>query len=140
MDVRFLAAEVLFWKMPGYPPEDDRSPLAPVYAAALRAARMGNPWGLPGELDGPSGQHVVQLGAPAVADLIPLLGDSRRVPYAGSQDATFGNSYAYRVKDFAAFFIARVRNLPYTVHEDPRARDSEIDELRMALSTSPHRI
>lgn len=88
---------------------------------------------MPGQLDGPSGKHVVQLGEPAVAALISLLDDGKQIDYGGSEEATVGNSYAYRVKDFAAFFISRIRKLPFTVVEDPAARDHAIEQLGVQI-------
>ena len=132
-EARFLAAEVLFRKHPDYPAEPHRAALAPVYAEALRRSRLANIWGMPGELDGPAGQHLVALGEPAVPALAPLLDDMRQVFYSGSEEATVGNSYRYRVKDFAAFFISQILRLPYTVHQTPQERDTEIERLRAAL-------
>jgi hypothetical protein len=130
---RFLAAEVLFRKQRSYPPKAAHTDLAAVYAEALRQARLANIWGMPGQLDGPAGQHLVALGEPAAAALIPLLDDSRRVIYGGSEEATEGNSYAYRVKDFAAFFISQIRKLRYSVDKTPAQRDAAIERLRGAL-------
>jgi hypothetical protein len=130
---RFLAAEMLFRKLPGYPPANLRTGLAPVYATALREARIANPWGMPGELDGEAGQHLVALGEPVVTALGPLLDDTRQVWYGGSEEATEGNSYTWRVRDFAAFFISRIRGIAWTVHRDPRARDAGIEQLRARI-------
>lgn len=130
---RFLAAEVLFRKQAGYPPDAARAGLAPVYASALREADLGNIWGMPGELDGVAGQHLVTIGEPMVAALTPLLDDTREVPYGGSEEVFVAKQYRYRVKDFAAFFIGKIRDLPYTVHTSPHERDAEIERLRAAL-------
>jgi hypothetical protein len=126
---RFLAAEILFRKQAGFPRNDQRDALAPAYVEALRHATMGNPWGLPGELDGDAGRHLVSLGEAAAVALEPLLDDERRVPYWGSQEATWGNSFAFRVKDFAAFFVSAIRGRPYVLHTDPSARDGDIQKL-----------
>lgn len=129
---RFIAAEVLFRKQPGYHPADAGA-LAAVYAEMLRHDVMANPWGMPGELDGPLGKHLVGLGEPAVAALRPLLDDNRAISYSGSHEATYGNAFRYRVKDLAAFFVASIRKLPFTVVEDPAARDRAIAALRASL-------
>ena len=67
MAARFLAAEILFVREPGFPAGTDPAELASIYAAALAAnvTGMANPWGLPGELDGPVAQHVLALGSAA---------------------------------------------------------------------------
>ena len=129
---RFLAAEVLFYKRRGYPPEEAKGRLAPIYSAALSQNFPGitNTWGLPGELDGLAGQHFVALGEAAIAELVKLLNDETGMIYSGSKDATFGNSYRYRVKDLAAFYISKTRGIPYDVHLEPKARDREIRKLQ----------
>ncbi len=130
---RFLAAEVLFARAPNFPPDELHSALASVYGRALAMAEVANPWGLPGETDGAAGQHLLQLGDAAIDPLIELLDDGRRVVYSGSKEATFGNSYAYRVKDLAAFYLSQLTGLPYAVHERPANRDFEIGSLRKTI-------
>lgn len=127
---RFLAAEILFHQQTSYPPDRETANLAQVYATALADAKIGNPWGLPGQVGQPAGRHLLQLGQPAVAPLMALLDDTRSVPYAGSREATFGNRYHYRVKDLAAFYISQLCQLPYTVHQTPEERDREIEQLQ----------
>jgi hypothetical protein len=132
---RFLAAEVLFARDDSYPPDSVKSQLAPVYAAALTGnyTEMANPWGLPEELDGEVGQHVVQLGESAVPSLVPLLEDDTSIQYGGSKEATYGNAYQYRVKDVAAFLIGQITGLAYEVHMSPTDRDTEIETLKFSL-------
>jgi len=126
---RFLAAEILFRKRPGFPRSDQRAALASVYVEALRHATMGNPWGLPGELDGDAARHLMSLGEPVAVALEPLLDDQRRIPFWGSKEATLGNSFAFRVKDFAASFMNAIRGRPYVLHIDPSDRDADIQKL-----------
>jgi hypothetical protein len=133
VEARFLASEILFERRPDFPPDEARRTLGRVYAAALRLAELGNPWGLPGEREGPSGQHLRKIGYPAAEALVDLLGDEREVRYAGSSEATYGNSFGYRVKDIAAFLLSRILGLPYVVKESPEARDKEISKLRIAV-------
>ena len=129
---RYLAAELRLRKDPAWKPADPGT-VARAYAEALRAEVMANPWGMPGELDEPLGKHVVALGEPAVAALGPLLTDARRIDYGGSKEATVGNEYQLRVKDFAAFFIAKIRNRKLTLDTDPRRRDPVIADLAASL-------
>jgi len=129
---RYLAAEIRFRKDAAFRPADPAG-LARAYAEALRSEVMANPWGMPGELDEPLGKHVVALGEPAVAALAPLLSDAREIRYGGSKEATVGNEYQMRVKDFAAFFIARIRNRPFTMDTDPKRRDQAISDLYASL-------
>jgi hypothetical protein len=129
---RYLAAEIRFRKDPKYRPADPGS-LARAYADALRTEVLANPWGMPGELDEPLGKHVVSLGEPAVEVLAGLLSDERSISYGGSKEATVGDEYQMRVKDFAAFFIASIRNRPLAFDMDPKVRDQAIAALRASL-------
>lgn len=134
--IRFLAAEILFRKSPAYPPPDTIPFLADVYAAALRDAprEMANPWGLPGLIhDAPIAGHVLCLGEAAVPALQPLLDDTTPVHFSGSKEATYGDSFAWRVNDIAASLIARIRELPFAPDRDPSNRDSSIARLKAAL-------
>lgn len=131
----FLAAEVLFARDPTFPAPSDRGLLAPLYAEALRQnmTGMANPWGLPGDLNGSVASHVLALGDTAVPALAALLDDGTQLRYSGSKEATYGNSYNYRVKDEAAELIAELISVPYSVHLNPQDRDTEIDLLRQRL-------
>lgn len=132
---RFLAAEMLFYKKEQYPPEEQKRPLASVYAAALAQNYTGvaNPWGLPGFFGGLVAEHVVTLSGDAIPELIVLLDDDRRLNYTGSQEATVGNCFEYRVKDAAAFFISQIKALPFEVHQSRQVRDKEIERLKDLL-------
>jgi len=135
----FLAAEVLFTRDPTFPAPAERGVLASLYAEALRQnmTGMANPWGLPGDLDGPVAAHVLALGDAAVETLTLLLDDEADLQYGGSEEATVGNSYNYRVKDEAAALIAELIGVPYPVHLDPQDRDAEIGLLRQRLRSRP---
>ncbi len=135
LEARFLAAEILFYKDSTYPPDSAKVTLAQVYADALANDIMlvANPWGLPDHLAS-VGQHMVALGDAAVPALTALLDDTTGLVFEGSKEATVGNSYDYRVKDFAAYFISQIKNLPYTVYQTPAERDVEIDKLKKKLS------
>ena len=127
---RFLAAEIVARRDPSaFPPASGRDVLAAAYADALARTVEANPWGMPGELDEPAGKHLVALGKDALPALRPLLADGRAVTYGGSKEAMVGNDYAYRVKDLAAFFVARILGVSYQVPTDPAARDRNIAAL-----------
>ena len=132
----FLAAEVLFRKDPSFPARGDLPRLTRVYALALaeESTQIANPWGLPGTAGGEAGQHLLKLGEAIVPELRNLMNDEREVSYGGSKDATFGNSYRYRVKDLAAFFVSRIRGIPFDVSPDPAVRDRRIRALHDAVS------
>ena len=100
----------------------------------------GNEWGfmyrgdeLGLEDDGALGTHLLEAGRAAVPTLIELLDDPRRIYYVGSQEATLGNSLAYRVKDAAAYYLGKITGTPVRFHDDPADRDAEIARLRAAL-------
>jgi len=134
-EARFLAAEILFRKQETFPAQDSVERLAKLYAIALQNAQSGNLWGLPGHLDSLPAEHYVSLGESAIPTLIPLLRDEREVVYEGSWQATYGNRYRYRVKEFAAFYISQILDIPYEVHVEPTERDAEIERLRSYIST-----
>ena len=131
MNARFLAAEILFAKLPGYPPAEGAAVLAEIYARALgdSTQAMANPWGLPGRTDATVAEHVLRIGPVAIPQFLPLLEDDRRVTYGGSRDATFGNRFRFRVKDVAADLIAALAGLPFVPDENPEMRDEAIREL-----------
>jgi hypothetical protein len=133
-EARFLAGEILARKRAEhFPPAATAASLARAYAGALKAVVEANPWGMPGQLDEPAGQHLVALGRDAVPALVPLLDDAREVIYGGSKEAMVGNSYHWRVKDFAAFFLARIVGRAFAASPDAATRDKAIAELRAAL-------
>ncbi len=126
---RFLAAELVA-EHSGALPEAAPASLAEAYAAALAASPLGNPWGLPGELDTPPARHLLALGAAAGPALRALLGDARALRYAGSEDATIGNAAAWRVKDMAASLLAAIEGQAFDATAAPVARDAAIARLR----------
>ena len=137
-EARFLACEVLFRKDIMFLQGQDRKQVAAVYAQALVDDYTGvaNSWGLLYEHrdEGPVGIVFLQLGENAVDALVPLLDDARqRSSYVGSIEATVGNAYQYRIKDFAAYYLARIKGIPITFHRDLADRDAEIDRLRQRL-------
>lgn len=77
------------------------------------------------------------IGEPAVPALVGLLDDARRpLSYAGGEDATVGNAYGFRVKDFAAFYLGRIKRISVAFHQRPEDRDREISALIQALRAS----
>jgi hypothetical protein len=121
-EARFLAAELVA----AHGASPPGKALAGVYAAALRETRLPNIWGLPGELDTPPARHLLAMGDAAKAALRPLLGDTRRVRYAGSEDATVGNAAGWRVKDFAASMMAAISGERFDANAPPALRDEAI--------------
>ncbi len=132
---RFLAAEILYSQGGVRRVEKHKRELAEVYMTALadNFTEAANPWGLPGVTRGIAGEHLLAIGEPMVSKLFNLLDNDKRVYYEGSQDATLGYHYGYRVKDLAAYFISRIRNIPFEPEEDPGRRDKAIVKLKRAV-------
>lgn len=132
---RFLASEILFRRLEDYPPPSAKPALSKVYASALKEGFtvMANPWSLPGFLDGEAARHVLALGPGAIPEFEKLLDDNRSVLYWGSKEATFGNSYQYRVKDIAASLVAELRGKHFEPDPNPARRDAEIARLKAEL-------
>jgi len=138
LQARFLASEVLFEKHFTFAAAIGPAVVAEIYAAALRdnLTGMANSWGLLYEHDdeGPVGVRFLMLGEAAVPALMPLLDDARTtLVYDGSEEATVGNGYQFRVKDFAAYYLGKIKRIPVAFHSDVEARDREIEALRRRL-------
>ena len=142
--VKFLTAELLRKKEAPLKKEISGI-LAGVYATALKNSTWdagntfqlnGNVWGFLYEQDdaGHLGKQLVSFGEAAVPHLIALLNDAGRVLYEGSQEATIGNAYQYRIKDFAAFYISKITNIPVPFHQEIEKRDEEIERLKTILN------
>jgi hypothetical protein len=135
MLARFLAAEILFSLGEVRRVEIHKQELAEVYVTALadNFTEAANPWGLPGVTVGLAGEHLLAIGEPMLSELRDLLDNDKRVYYEGSQEATLGHHYGYRVKDLAAYFIGKLRNIPFEPEEDPGRRDKAIEKLKRAM-------
>lgn len=141
---RFLAAEILFAKKEDFQTKEMLMPLAAIYAHALAQTGVStdgayfpaNIWGFLYELDDPGevGQHFIDLGEAAIPELKSLLDNDDYVLYEGSREATVGNQYNYRIKDFAAFYISKIKHTSIIFHQDLGKRDREIEKLKHTLS------
>lgn len=138
-EAKFLAAEVFFKKdilfMQRHAPEK----VAAIYADGLSNNRTGmaNSWGLLYERqdEGTAGTAFLTIGEKAIPPLAELLDDERtHLKYQGSIEATIGNQYGYRVKDFAAYYIGRILGKPLTYYPDISDRDAQIERLKKELS------
>jgi hypothetical protein len=130
---RLIAAEVLMRKDFSFLDRHDAEEVARIYAAALAKHQTNaNVWGLLwiNDTDGPLGATFAMLEAAAIPALRELLSDATLVTwYEGSEEATLGNRARFRVKDFAAFYLARIVRHPIAFHEDLAGRDAEIAKL-----------
>jgi len=142
-NVRFLAAEILFHKSEGFPSKNSYEVLASIYAHALIMTGVSNEkfmlaangWGYLYEMDsvGFIGERLILIGEPAVKYLKGLLENNDNVLYEGSEEATLGNSYRYRIKDIAAFYISKIKKIPVKFHKNIEERDREIARLKELL-------
>jgi hypothetical protein len=139
LEAKFLACEVFFKKdilfMQRHPPEK----VADIYAQALvnNYTGMANSWGLlyPHEDDGPVGIAFLTIGDKAIPALAKLLDDSSTtLKYQGSEEATVGNGYHYRIKDFAAYYIGRIMGTPLKYYPNTEDRDKQINDLKKRVN------
>ena len=142
-EAKFLSAEVLrHFRVQSNPKHAPM--LAEAYAYALAHSSIekedywfldGNLWGFLYEMDdaGPLGKQLVEFGEAAIPHLKKLLDDNAKIIYEGSQEATIGNEYQYRIKDFAAFYISKIKNIPVVFHQELTKRDEEIERLKRLL-------
>lgn len=116
---------------------------ADVFAHALANDLAGYafPWGTlwaPREPIGALGDIVVELGKPAAPALAALLDDrTPRDRYLGRDEAVAMARRQYRVKDFAAFYLARIAHLELPWEPDLARRDAAIEHMRHELTGLP---
>ena len=139
----FLAAEVLrHFQIPFK--EKHYEELAKAYVYALEYSDLykddfihlnGNLWGFLYELDdvGFLGKQLLEFGEPAIPFLIMLLNDEGKILYEGGQDASMGNSYQYRIKDVAAFYLSKIVGKSIQFHQEIKDRDAEIEHFKKLL-------
>jgi hypothetical protein len=82
------------------------------------------------------GKKVISFGKIALPFLVKLLDDDGTVFYEGSKEATIGNAYHYRIKDFAAFYISKITNNPIQFYKNYKDRDREIERLKKRIVTN----
>jgi hypothetical protein len=139
--VRFAAALVLRSKHAEQLRKANPRVVAQVFATALQLdlAGLAEPWGrlwASGDPLGLLGQIFIELGRPAQQPLEALLDDTTvRDSYTGSEEATEMAMRRYRVKDFAAFYLAKILGLELPWEANLARRDEAIARLRTQL---PH--
>lgn len=138
MKARFLVSEVLFTKSFGFVVEVGAELVANIYANAMakNLTGMANSWGLLYEYndEGPVGINWLLLREAAIPELSKLLDNETIHVYCGSKEATIGNAYQFRVKDFAAYYICKIKRIEAVYHETHAARDTEIEKLKTLLA------
>ena len=142
MKARMLANEVLLKREFTYLGDEDvkidRVAAIYTYALANNLTGMANSWGLlykhKHNAFGPVGPMLLILGEEAIPELVKLLDNETIHLYHGSEAAAVGNAYRFRVKDFAAYYICRIKNIMPVYHETHAARDAEIEKLKLLLA------
>lgn len=142
--VRFGAAVVLFAKRRERLFQIEPRAIADVFASALHnnlagyAYPWGRLWASPDPV-GYLGQVFVQIGRPALPALEALLDDATpRDTYLGSEEATEMAQRRYRVKDFAAVYIAQILQLQLPWEPDLARRDAAMARLCQAIPRPGH--
>ena len=134
--MRFGAALVLMSKSKGRFGNPSPQVVAQVFATALKdnVTVWTWPWGRlweDGDPVGHLGRIFVEIGRPALPALEALLDDTApRDAYEGSEEATEMAMRRYRVKDFAAFYIARILHVDLPWEQNLARRDEAIAKLR----------
>jgi hypothetical protein len=135
-EAKFLACEVFFKKDILFMQRHSPEKVAAIYANALSNdfTGMANSWGLlyEHEDEGTVGIAFLAIGEKAIPALSKLLDDERtHLRYEGSIEATVGNGYRYRIKDFAAYYIGRIIGNPLTYYPNLADRDEQINNLKV---------
>lgn len=136
---RLLACEVLLQNEFTFLRDEDVNleSVAGVYATALanNTTGMANSWGLLYEYndEGPIGTTLVLLGEKSIPALRLLLDNQQQYLYHGSKEATVGNAYQFQIRDFAAYYICKIKNIKAVYHQTREARDAEIERLKVLL-------
>jgi hypothetical protein len=110
--------------------------IATMLVAAMARDQFHNRWGLPGHFVGPTGKFLLELGPGAQGALATALGDERSLAIIGSQAATLQNTNRYRIRDLAAYLVAKLDGLAWSDDPDPRVRDEGIARIEQRCRTS----
>lgn len=139
--IQFIITEILFEKKPSFIDQTNSIKIAALYSEALKNnyTEFSNPWGLllmKGDA-GVTGRHFLSLGKSAEPEWIKLLSDTTSVHnFWGSKEATTGNGCKYRVKDFAAYYLAWSKNIDMRHSWEPAERDIEIEKLKSQIRSN----
>ncbi len=89
-------------------------------------------YGMDGHLSSGLARETVALGDVMVPKLAKFLGDEREGFIEGSEDATIGSMFAWRICDYAAIMIIEItgQDPGDILSQEPKARDVRIDELK----------
>lgn len=139
-EAKFLACVVLDKMDVSYGMRHSPEKVVDIYAKALvnNFTGMANSWGLLYDHrdDGTMGVKFISMGKYSVPVLTRLLDNEQtNLTYQGSIEATIGNGYKYRIKDFAAYYLGRMMGKPLKYYPDLSDRDKQIEKLKEDLKT-----
>jgi hypothetical protein len=134
---RFLASELIYdGHMFLLRPETIAS-LPGIYVCALEENYTGSmaDWGFARDMNDPGtlGGRFVQFGRESVPVLVPLMDESREVPYAYPSDFPSEFRTGMRIKDFALLYLGLILGISLRLTNDPTQRDDEIRRVKSLL-------
>jgi hypothetical protein len=111
---------------------------ADYYLYRLQNDAAYNDWGMhvygeDGTLGAGLAREAVALGQPLVPGLAHLTNDQREAPIVGSEDATIGAMYGWRVCDIAGILLNEIwgQQAGALRSRDPAERDKRLEELQL---------
>jgi len=139
---RFLSSQVLLRKDMTFLSRTDLNSLSGVYIQALLGNYTGTmtDWGFlrSNEDLGVAGSVFLVFGEQSVHQLAELLNDTTVVDYERPSPDVSGfdrtRLQRVRIKDFAALYLSKIKNLPVTFEVTFEQRDKEIIKLKRKLS------
>ena len=138
IEAKFLACEIFFKKDIFFMRRHPIEKIAEIYTQALvhNYTGMANSWGLlyEHEDEGTVGIEFLVFGKKAIPSLAKLLDNTNtNLEYDGSKEATVGNGYHFRIKDFAAYYIGRIMGNPLKYYPNVIDRDVQIEKLKKEI-------
>lgn len=111
---------------------------ARVLCSALASQMSYNDWGVldPVECrDGLAARALLEVGLPALPELLPLLDSRRGAPLSGSLEASMSRGYRYRACDYAYRYVCLISGVPPMEFDiNPDVRDVHIARLKTLLA------
>lgn len=123
--------------------DQDKTLLAQVYAANLQL--LGDETFFKFNIDdwcrphlnnefGRLGKRFLVFDEKSITPLAEIVANGNEfIQYEGSEESTEMDFYRYRIKDFAAFYISKIKDIPMAFYQDFEKRDAEIERLKEIL-------
>jgi hypothetical protein len=107
--------------------------------SSLENSRYFNTWGIPNFYWEDAAKALIEEGSAAESSLLKLLRDQRPAPVFGSEGATVGAQFHYRVCDYAWAFLNEIRLHKIEQPADPTERDRLIERTLKEGLTQKHK-